>query len=82
MCGAERAERLGTLVASGLIVGESLFGVLNAGLIVALSNDAPIALVAADFAPANLIGLATFCGLIIWLYGWMLRRSPLKVPHL
>ncbi|HYV06027.1 MAG TPA: oligopeptide transporter, OPT family, partial [Blastocatellia bacterium] len=30
----ERAERLGTLVASGLIVGESLWGVLNAGLIV------------------------------------------------
>ena len=32
----ERAERLGVLVASGMIVGESLFGVLNAGLIVAL----------------------------------------------
>jgi putative OPT family oligopeptide transporter len=38
----ERAERLGTLVASGLIVGESLWGVLNAGLIVGLSKDAPI----------------------------------------
>ena len=36
-----RAERLGTLVASGLIVGESLFGVLNAGLIVGFNNDAP-----------------------------------------
>ena len=30
----ERAERLGTLVASGLIVGESMWGVINAGLIV------------------------------------------------
>ena len=30
----ERAERLGTLVASGLIVGESIWGVINAGLIV------------------------------------------------
>src|SRR5882757_605723 len=28
-----RAERLGTLVASGMIVGESLFGVITAGLI-------------------------------------------------
>ncbi|HSQ31788.1 MAG TPA: oligopeptide transporter, OPT family, partial [Gemmatimonadaceae bacterium] len=37
----ERAERLGTLVASGLIVGESIWGVLNAGLIVATSKDAP-----------------------------------------
>jgi uncharacterized oligopeptide transporter (OPT) family protein len=33
--GPGTAGRLGTLVASGLIVGESLFGVLNAGLIVA-----------------------------------------------
>jgi putative OPT family oligopeptide transporter len=71
----ERAERLGVLVASGMIVGESLFGVLNAGLIVALSNDAPIALVAADFAPANLLGAAAFIGLIVALYSWMLRRA-------
>src|SRR5205814_8476343 len=40
-----RAERLGTLVASGLIVGESIWGVINAGLIVALSKEAPLALV-------------------------------------
>src|SRR6266404_3740710 len=53
----ERAERLGTLVASGMIVGESLFGVLNAGLIVAFSKETPIALVPADFAPAKALGL-------------------------
>ncbi len=72
---AERAERLGTLVASGLIVGESLFGVLNAGLIVALANDAPIALVPATFAPAKALGLLGFVGLLVWLYGWMLRKT-------
>jgi putative OPT family oligopeptide transporter len=71
----ERAERLGTLVASGLIVGESLWGVLNAGLIVALANDAPIALVPADFAPAPWLGVLGFVGAIVWLYGWMLRRA-------
>jgi uncharacterized oligopeptide transporter (OPT) family protein len=71
----ERAERLGTLVASGLIVGESLWGVLNAGLIVGLSNDAPIGLVGADFALAPWLGVAAFVGVIVWLYGWMLRRS-------
>ena len=70
-----RAQRLGVLVASGLIVGESLFGVLNAGLIVALSNDAPIALVPADFAPANAIGIASFVALVVVLYRWMLQRS-------
>jgi putative OPT family oligopeptide transporter len=76
-----RAERLGTLVASGLIVGESLWGVLNAGLIVALSTDAPIGLVPEDFAPAKWLGLIGFVGVIVWLYGWMLRRSRAVVQR-
>jgi putative OPT family oligopeptide transporter len=71
----ERAERLGTLVASGLIVGESLWGVINAGLIVGFSKDAPIGLVPEDFAVAPWLGLLGFVGAIMWLYGWMLRRS-------
>jgi putative OPT family oligopeptide transporter len=71
----ERALRLGTLVASGLIVGESIWGVINAGLIVALANDAPIALVPGDFALAPWLGVIGFVGAIVWLYGWMLRRS-------
>jgi putative OPT family oligopeptide transporter len=70
-----RAERLGTLVASGLIVGESLWGVLNAGLIVGLSKEAPIGIVPSDFALAPWIGLIGFVGAIVWLYGWMLRTS-------
>jgi putative OPT family oligopeptide transporter len=71
----ERAERLGTLVASGLIVGESLWGVLNAGLIVALSNDAPLALVPESFAPGPWLGIVLFVALIALLYGWMLQRA-------
>jgi uncharacterized oligopeptide transporter (OPT) family protein len=71
----ERAQRLGTLVASGLIVGESIWGVLNAGLIVGFSKDAPIALVPEDFAPAPWLGVLGFIGVIVWLYGWMLRKS-------
>jgi len=71
----QRAERLGTLVASGLIVGESLWGVINAGLIVGFSKDAPIGLVPEDFALAPWLGLIGFVGAIMWLYGWMLRRS-------
>ncbi|HVX41983.1 MAG TPA: oligopeptide transporter, OPT family, partial [Gemmatimonadaceae bacterium] len=71
----ERAERLGTLVASGLIVGESVWGVINAGLIVGLSKDAPIALVAETFAAAPWLGVVLFAGIIAWLYAWMLRRA-------
>ena len=78
----DRTERLGTLVASGLIVGESLWGVLNAGLIVGSSNDAPIALVAEDFgrgfvgfAIGPWLGVLAFAGVLFWLYSWMLRRS-------
>ena len=63
------------LVASGLIVGESLWGVLNSGLIVATKNEAPIALVAADFAAANAIGILSFVVLIVLLYRWMLQRE-------
>jgi hypothetical protein len=71
----DRADRLGTLVASGLIVGESLWGVVNAGLIVGLSKDAPIGLVPESFALAPWLGVAGFVGAVVWLYGWMLRRS-------
>jgi putative OPT family oligopeptide transporter len=71
----DRAQRLGTLVASGLIVGESIWGVLNAGLIVGFSKDAPIALVPENFAMASWLGVIGFIGAIVWLYGWMLRRS-------
>jgi putative OPT family oligopeptide transporter len=71
----DRAIRLGTLVASGLIVGESLWGVINAGLIVGFNNDAPIGFFPADFALAPWLGVAGFIGVIVWLYGWMLKRS-------
>lgn len=70
----ERAERLGTLVASGLIVGESIWGVINAGLIVGI-HDAPIALVGANFRGGPWLGVLGFVAIIAWLYWWMLSRS-------
>ena len=69
------AQRLGVLLASGMIVGESLFGVLNAGLIVAANRDAPLAVVPADFAYGTPIAIALLVGLTIALYGWLLRRA-------
>lgn len=72
-----RTARLGTLVASGLIVGESLWGVINAGLIVATSKEAPIGLVPEAFAAAPWLGLFGFVAAIVWLYRWMLRRGAM-----
>ena len=42
----EFAQRMGVLLATGLIVGESLFGVVFAGIVAATGKDAPLALVA------------------------------------
>jgi putative OPT family oligopeptide transporter len=70
-----RAERLGVLVASGMIVGESLFGVLNAGLIVAANRDAPLAIVGPDFAYGTPIAALLLIVLTLGLYGWLLRRA-------
>jgi putative OPT family oligopeptide transporter len=68
----ERTKRLAVLVASGLIVGESLFGVVLAGLIVA---NVPLGLVPETFTLAPYIGGAAFCGLILGLFGWMMQRA-------
>jgi putative OPT family oligopeptide transporter len=76
-----RARRLATLVASGLIVGESIWGVINAGLIVGFAKESPIALVGADFAAAPWLGVIGFVGIVVWLYGWMLRRSAEMTPE-
>jgi putative OPT family oligopeptide transporter len=70
-----RAERLGVLVASGMIVGESLFGVINAGIIVGANRDAPLAVVGGDFSLALPLALLGFIGLTVLLYGWLLRRA-------
>ena len=71
---SERNIRLGVLVASGMIVGESLFGVLNAGLIVGFNRDAPLAIFGSNgmALPAALIG---FGALLVLLYGWMLNKA-------
>ena len=41
----------------------------------AFAKDAPLARVAEDFALAKVLGVLGFVGVIVWLYGWMLRRS-------
>ncbi|MBD5636173.1 MAG: oligopeptide transporter, OPT family, partial [Candidatus Eremiobacteraeota bacterium] len=70
----EAAKRLGVLLASGLIVGESLFGVLLAGIIVATSKGTPLALVGDGFATyANVLGTIAFIVVTLALYAWIER---------
>lgn len=73
---SERGKRLGVLLASGLIVGESLFGVLLAGIIVATGSAAPLAVVGDSFTPAaNVIGALAFVFVAGALYRWIAARS-------
>jgi putative OPT family oligopeptide transporter len=71
----EQTRRLAVLMASGMIVGESLFGVLYAGLIVATSKGAPLGIVSETFGPAPAIGWMVFALMILELSGWLVRRA-------
>ncbi|TGX52623.1 oligopeptide transporter, OPT family [Sphingomonas gei] len=83
----EFAERMGVLAATGLIVGESLFGVAFAGVLAWANrnspippNDAPLALMGESFETVALwIAPLLFFGLIALIYARtrsMVRRAP------
>ena len=72
----EAGRRLGILIASGLIVGESLMGVVYSGIIVATKRDEPLAFFGDPFPLlAELIGAIVFVVLIAVLYRWSSRLS-------
>ena len=70
----ELAKRLGVLMATGLIVGESLFGVVFAGLVAATGAESPLALVA-EHGLAVPLGLTAFAGTVALLYAATLRAA-------
>ncbi|WP_208535871.1 OPT/YSL family transporter, partial [Pseudomonas aeruginosa] len=72
---AEEPKRRGVLLASGLIVGESLMGILLAGVIGATGEDAPLALAGAGFAGiAQWLGLVVFVAICVLFYRRVLAR--------
>ena len=72
----EAQRRTGVLLASGFIVGDGLFGVALAGLIVASGSGTPLALVGEEFAvPATILGIVLFAGLLGWTYRSAMRAS-------
>jgi putative OPT family oligopeptide transporter len=75
----EAVKQLGVLLASGLIVGEGLMGVLVAGLVVAAQYGyfPSLALVGPGFAPiASVLGALVFVGVAVYLYRWVSRLVP------
>jgi putative OPT family oligopeptide transporter len=76
---AEPAKRLGVLIASGFIVGESLFNVALAVLIVATQKASPLEV---PFAPSEHVGmifaLIAAAVVVVGLYNWS-RRSADKI---
>jgi hypothetical protein len=79
----EFAERMGVLLATGLIVGESLFGVVFAMLVGTTGKDTPLALVEEN-PWAMPLSIALFAAAVAGLYLWTKSRAsvaPLIDEH-
>ena len=73
---ADAANRRGVLIASGLIVGESLVGVLMAGIIGAAGSDAPLAIAGEEFSvAASYLGLAVFVLVAVMFWRRVMRLA-------
>lgn len=72
---ADAAKRIGVLAATGLIVGESLFGVVNAGIIAATGDSSALGIMPEGWEnPSQWVGGLTFLGVIVLVYRWAGRR--------
>jgi hypothetical protein len=74
---------MGVLLATGLIVGDSLTNVGFAGIVAATGSGSPIALVGDDFLPAAEIGGVVVFGALLWAlyrYTRRLAASPATPP--
>jgi putative OPT family oligopeptide transporter len=72
----EATRQLGVLLASGLIVGESLLGVVFAAVIAFSGSAAPLALVGAGFETASIwLGGIAFAAVTYLLYRWITRLA-------
>jgi putative OPT family oligopeptide transporter len=78
---AEATKQLGVLLASGLIVGESLLAVIYAGVVGLSGIQSPLALVGPSFAtPSIFIGGIAFAAIGFLLYRWILRLAATGAP--
>lgn len=75
---SEYAKRLAVLIASGMIVGESLFGVVLSGLIVATNKDSPLGLAPPEFKSAATVTAVVFSVLMAACYLWIMGKARKK----
>lgn len=75
----DTARRFGVLSATGLIVGESLWGVGFAGIVALTGTDSPLAIVGDGFAtPALIGGTLLFFALVALLYRRTMALAGLR----
>ena len=75
----EATKQLGVLLASGLIVGESVIGVVISAIVVFSGVGAPLALVGPGFETAGkIIGGLGFAAIAVALYRWILRMAAAR----
>src|SRR5262245_14425053 len=75
----EATKQLGVLLASGLIVGESIIGVVISAIVVFSGVAAPLALVGAGYETAGIIiGGVSFATIALVLYRWILRMATAR----
>lgn len=77
----ERKKRLGVLLATGLIVGESLYGVVFAGFVAGTGSDEPLAIFTGnDGTMAEVLGVVGFAAVLMWLYKRTQKISGRELP--
>jgi putative OPT family oligopeptide transporter len=71
-------KQLGVLLASGMLVGEGLIGVLIAALVAFSGKDFPLSLVSDSFAAhgAEILGTLMFVLTLAGMYRWVSRLRP------
>jgi putative OPT family oligopeptide transporter len=75
----EATKQLGVLLASGLIVGESIIGVIISAIVVFSGKAAPLSLVGPGYETAGIvIGGVAFAGIAFLLYRWILRMGSTR----
>ena len=74
---AAGVKQLGVLLASGLIVGEGLVGVLVAALVAFSGKDFPLSLVGDQFAQHGAVVLSclAFTATMLVMYRWVARLN-------